>query len=190
MSDARKPRTLPFAKLGRPHGVHGEQRLFLYNPDTPILAPGLVLLAGTDDDWRELIVESAREGAKSAIVKFEGIHSREDAAELTNAELRVRREDFAALEEGEVYQSDLLGADVRVQTPDGAARIGRVKGFLDSVQDVDTLVVTGPNMRGRLLVLMKREIVLEVDVEAGVLLAPLEDWAPPDLVLEDIVAEE
>lgn len=189
MSDAGT-KTLPFGKLGRPHGVYGEQRLFLFNPDTPILVPGLVLLAETDGGWRELHVESARNGSKFAIVAFEEIQSREDAEELTNTVLSVRRADFAELEEGEVYQSDLIDAPVRVQSGDDEVLIGKVKGFLDSYQDTDVMAVTGPRIKGRLLVLMKADIVLEVDADEGVVLAPLDEWAPEDLILEEIRVED
>lgn len=189
MSDAQHNETLPFGKLGRPHGVYGEQRLFLFNPDTPILFPGLLLLAETEDGWREFHVESARSGSKSAIVAFEEVQSREDAEDLTNTILHVRRQDFAELDEGEVYQTDLIGAPVRVKDGEGSVLIGKVKGFLDAVQDTDIMAVTGRGIKGRLLVLMKKEIVLEVAPE-GVLLAPLAEWAPDDVTLEDIRIEE
>ena len=189
MSKAQQ-KTIPFGKLGRPHGVYGEQRLFLFNPDTPILMPGLVLLAKTDEGWRELHLESARKGSKFAIVAFEQVQTREEAEELTNSVLRVRREDFEELDEGEVYQSDLIGVPVAVQHDGGLAPIGKVKGFLDAIQDTDVMAVTGPRIKGRLLVLMRKEIVLEVDPEDGVVLASLEEWAPEDLTLEEIRIED
>lgn len=189
MASASKNTTVPFGKLGRPHGVHGEQRLFLFNPDTTLLQPGLPVVVKTDEGWRELHLEYARPGSKATIVAFEEIQSREDAAALTNEIVRVRRDDFEPARDDEIYQADLIGAPVFIADEAGPVQIGRLKGFLDAVQDTDIMAITGPNIKGRLLVLMNDETVLKLDVNTGIVLAPLEEWAFEDLKLPDIAVE-
>ena len=109
---------------------------------------------------------------------------REDAAELTNIEVFVDRDEFEDLDEGEFYQADLVGLPVRVQTADGHEVIGKVRGFLDPLSDTDIMAVTGPRIQWRLLVLMTKEIVLDMSLEDGVTIAPFDLWAPDDFELK------
>lgn len=160
-------------------------RLWLFNFYSEMLEPGLVLVAKTDDGPRELVVEYVRFSEKNATVEFEGIETREEAEALTNVVVHIFRKDMPTLDEDEFYQADLIGVDVFVRNDDGMEKIGRVKGFLDAVSDTDILAVTGKRITGRLLVLMTEEIVEAMSLE-GVILAPLDTWAPEGTELRPI----
>ena len=184
MTNPESSSRVPYGKIGRPHAVGGEVRLWLFNNDSDLIDIGTVMQTKLNGEVVELTVESARFGKKFAIVAFEEIPDRETAEEFTNQVVSVDRSEFLDLDDGEFYQADLIGTDVRVQKDDGTTEvIGRVKGFLDPVSDTDILVVTGKRIQGRLLVLMLESIVLEMSLE-GLLLAPLPEWAPADFVLK------
>jgi len=74
-------------------------------------------------------LESAWFHDRTLILKFQGIDSISDAETLIGAELRVPVSDRAALDEGEFYQSDLIGCEV-VERASGRT-VGHVIGYQD-----------------------------------------------------------
>jgi 16S rRNA processing protein RimM len=157
------PQTLPFGRLGRPHGVRGELPLRPYNPDGEGLAgttlPATVRLVRQQES-REVTLVAARPANQTWLVRFEGVESREQAAALTNFELWLPRSALSALESDQFYVQDLLGCEV--VDADGRVR-GTVKSsFWNGAQDV--LTVQGPE--GELLVPAVPEFIRGVDLEA------------------------
>jgi 16S rRNA processing protein RimM len=134
--------TLPFGVLGRPHGVRGELVLHPFNPGgthpRQLRLPVAVdLIAGGQRRSAKLV--SARPlGEGEALVRFEGVDSRDAAAALTHAELQVPRAALPPLAIGEIYIADLIGCSVY----DVAGRPrGRVTAsFWNGSQDVLTVV--------------------------------------------------
>jgi 16S rRNA processing protein RimM len=174
-----------FGKFGKPHGVRGELRLWLFNPDTPVLDLDLELFVHVDGEWQSYVIDYVRQSNdKYAVVGLQDVVDRDHAAELTNLEVSIRRSEFEELDEEEFYQADLIGLPVYLESEDGREHIGKVKGFLDPLSDTDIMAVTGPRIQGRLLVLMTKEIVTGMSLEEGVTLAPLETWAPEDFQLK------
>jgi 16S rRNA processing protein RimM len=160
------PDVLPFGRLGRPHGVHGEIALRPFNPDGDVLdgveLPFPVLLVRKPDkpDRRELKLLSVRPANEVLLVRFEGIDSREQAAALTNAEIWLPRTALPELDDGEFYVEDLIGC--AVVDLEGRER-GTVRAtFWNGAQDV--LNVEGPE--GELLVPAVPEFIREVDLDA------------------------
>lgn len=167
-------------KFGRPHGVHGEVRLFLYNPDSELFdLRDLVLFA---DGIGALPLESLRPADKFAIARLTGVDSREDAERLRNREVFVPRAALPEPDPDEFYLVDVIGFDVRAPQTTGAeaALLGKVKGWLD-IGPNDIMAVTGPDIRGRLLVPHVDHIVDRFDFETRcVHLHPLDTWMAPD----------
>lgn len=98
-------------KLGAPHGVRGAIKLFSYteNPEDIFHYHLQCAKAGGDIS---LTMQSA--ASDFYIVKIAGVHTREQAAELTHGLLTVERKDLPDIKEGHVYyQADLVGLDVR-----------------------------------------------------------------------------
>ena len=136
---------LPFGRLGRPHGVRGEVVLQPFNPGGARLSdlrlPVVVevaLPAGT----RTLALVAARPfGEGEALLRLEGVTTREEAAALTHGELRIPRAALPAPGPGEVFVADLLGCAVF----DLAGRPrGTVRGaFWNGSQDVLSIVADG-----------------------------------------------
>jgi 16S rRNA processing protein RimM len=153
---------LPFGRLGRPHGVRGEIALRPFNvkDGPPELELPLPVTVVTQQARRELKLVALRPANDVLLVRLEGVETRDQAAALTNAEVRLPRTALPELDEDEFYIEDLVGCTV-------VDREGRVRGtvqstFWNGAQDV--LTVNGPD--GELLIPAVPEFVLEVDLDA------------------------
>lgn len=121
---------------------------------------------------RELTVEGSRPHGNRLLVKFEGVDTRNDAEGLRGP-LFVPVDEARTLEEDEFWPHDLVGT--RVETSDGTPR-GTVREVTPGVAH-DLLVVD--TERGERLVPLVRDIVVDVDVESGVIVV-----APPEGLLD------
>lgn len=89
---------------------------------------------------RTLGVESLRPAGKGLLVKLAGIDDRNAADALRGARVLVERSELPALDEGEAYLVDLVGA--QVVAPDGV--VGEVVR-VETHPTVDTLVIRRPD---------------------------------------------
>jgi len=157
------------AQVSRPHGISGELRLRLYNPDSRLLVPGLeVLLRGRGAEQRHAVLERVRDAGHGArLAKVRGIDDPDRAAELRGAQVCVPRGAFPALDHGEFYVCDLVGATV--VGPSG--ELGTVEGIA-SYPTSDALVVrlTGTE-RETVEIPLLDTFVDAVDIERGVVVA-------------------
>lgn len=104
---------IEIGRLGRPHGLEGEQGLDLCS----LTAEELVALKsfhwrGPDGSTRTLELVSARATGTRILVRFAGSHGREDASRLTNGRLSVESERLPDPGPGAVYNFQLIGLDV------------------------------------------------------------------------------
>ena len=115
--------------IAKPHGVRGELRIHVFNPDSTMLE-GLaeVFLIGDDGEDPALVeIQSSRQGPKALLMQLAGVGSREDAEALRGYKLCVPREALPELEEGEYYHADLIG----LQAFSGDEALGEVTEVLD-----------------------------------------------------------
>jgi 16S rRNA processing protein RimM len=129
---------VPLAEVARPHGVWGEVRLKVYNADSELLfSQRDVLVRRPNGSEQMMRIESMR-GADAGflLARFGGIDGRDDAELLRGATICVERSHFPALEEGEFYVCDVIGA--RLVGPEGD--VGVVDDFV-SYPASDVLVV-------------------------------------------------
>jgi len=113
-------------------------------------------------DGSEYTVERVWDHDGTLVFKFAGVDSINDAEKLRGMEVRVPFEERVPLDEGEYFQSDLIGCEVRDL---GTGRlIGRVTGWEEyggpSLLDVDN---------GRILIPFVKAICPEIDTEARVI---------------------
>ena len=115
--------------IARPHGVQGELRVHVFNPESTLLEElGEVFLIGEGDEEPCLVeVESTRHAPKALLMQLRGVGSREDAEALRGYKLCVPREALPELEEGEYYHADLIG----LQAFEGDEAIGEVLDVID-----------------------------------------------------------
>jgi 16S rRNA processing protein RimM len=166
--ERQAPDHLVVGHVSKPHGTKGE--LFVWpltdRPDE-VLGPGRTVLLGDEDgalaeDAAALVIERSRPFKRGTLVKFEGLGERDDVEELAGRYLLVPIEGLAALEEGEVFYHQLLGAEV--VTAEGEA-VGRVREVFETAP-THLLEVKGEDGKLHLIPFSER-IVRKVDVEAG-----------------------
>ena len=181
---------LPFGKFGKPHGVRGELRLWLFNPSSELLfeldSIWLLPPEGSDAAPERRRLERARPGGRFWIVSLEGVSGREDAEEMRHVEVAISPEDLPPLEdEDEYYQAELVGMEVRTcaDAEEGVEEevLGQVQGFVETGAEDDVMAVERPGGATRMLVPFVAHVVEGVDLEEGILwLRPLREWAPAD----------
>ena len=148
--------------VARPHGVTGEIRVHVFNPESRLLR-GLaeVFLLGEEDEEPALVdIVSTRQGSKALLMRFAGVGSLEDAEALRGYKLCVPREALPELGEGEYYHADLIG----LEAFDGEASIGSVVDVVD-YPSAECLKIERPG--GFLEVPMLPQWLDRVDVKGG-----------------------
>ena len=160
----RTPGLIPVAEVARPHGVQGELRLKVYNPDSDLLAGRpRVTLRLADGSERDAEITTARAVDKGLLVRFAGVDDRDAAEALRGTEICVPRNEFPDLDEGEFYACDVEGARAVLT---GGEEIGHVAG-LANYPTCDVLLVDRPS-GGRLEIPLLAPYVGKVDTTAGV----------------------
>ncbi|WP_205666163.1 ribosome maturation factor RimM [Aquabacter cavernae] len=114
------------ARIGAPHGVRGEVRLFAFGEDPGALRD----YALTDESGRRTFRIAALRAAKDHFVaRLKDVDDRNTAEALTNTDLYVSRADLPPAEDEDTfYHADLIG--LAVDDPAGA-RLGTVTAMHD-----------------------------------------------------------
>lgn len=158
----------------RPHGIRGELRVHLHNPDSTLLYERDRVVLRTPEGTRDVALEDVRRGPKGAVLmRMEGVATREDAEAMRGAELCVLRAELPPTDEDEWYHVDLVGLEVR--DPDGT-RQGEVIAVIP-YPTIDCLCVRSDD--GEREVPISDEWLRSVDLEAGhVVLEDISDILP------------
>ena len=160
---ARSERVVAIGQIARPHGVQGELRVRVYNPESGLLGRGrVVLIQPAEGAARPSKVARVRETEGALLVTLEGVSDRTAAEALRGAELLVKRSEFPELPPGEFYACDVEGARALLHDE----LIGTVER-LQSYPTCDVLVIkrtTGEEIEVPLV----DGVVERVDGDAGV----------------------
>jgi len=169
-------------RIVAPYGVYGWLKVL---PDTEAI-DGLfdydTWWLGKGDDWREMVVETAKLHNDVIVVKLQGIDDRDAAFACKGKQIAVPREQLPEPDENEYYWSDLIG--LRVENSQGVD-FGLITEVFETGAN-DVLVVkpdvVEPNVANadadkqkpqeRLLPFVAT-VVLEVDLKAKTMLV---DW--------------
>jgi len=130
-------------RITRPHGVRGELRVHLHwaGSDTLDQIEAVTLVRRGEQTVHRVV--AARRADKAVLLTLEGVSDRDAAERLRGSGVCVPRDALPALEEGEYYLCDLVGA--RVTGPDGGL-VGEVVEIRVH-PSVETLVVRTPDGR-------------------------------------------
>ena len=146
------------AILGRTRGIRGEiTAIPLSGKPERFQSLHSVFLQSGSGAPRPAELESAWFHDRTLILKFRGIDSISDAEALSGAELRVPAKDRAPLEEGEFYQSDLIGCEV-------VDRSGRLIGHVQAWHDAGGSGIL--ELEHELLIPFARNICIDIDTTA------------------------
>ena len=153
------------ARIGAPHGVRGEVRLFVFTEDPAAILDYDPL---TDATGRTRYRITALRAAKDHFVaRLANVADRTAAEALTNVDLYVPREALPAPEDEDTfYHADLIGLAVE---DEAGARIGTVTALHDfGAGDILEYAPSLPGIRAKtLMVPFTRAAVPVVDVKAG-----------------------
>lgn len=169
-------------RFGRPHGVRGEVRLWIYNNLTEALVPGTPVFVGQHPkkigkEARpprfQLTLRHARFDAKGVIASFEEISRREEASELKHLAWVTPRSAFPALADDEFYLSDLIGArgllfsqESKAQDLSEGQDLGELVGMLEA--GAGEILVFKSETWGEVMVPNLNPFVISIDVEAKI----------------------
>ncbi len=170
-------------RIVAPYGVFGWLKIV---PDTEAF-DGLFdydnWWLGKGDDWREMVVETAKVHNDVIVVKLKGIDDRDAALACKGKQIAVPRSQLPEAEENEYYWSDLIGVRVKnLQDIDfglivdvfetGANDVLVVKPDTEIAVSADKAGVKEKQQQERLLP-FTAAVVLEVDIKAKTMLV---DW--------------
>ena len=160
--------------LTRPHGVHGEAKVFP-TTDYPERFEEVseVIIRTKKGDIRTGIDE-VRYFKNLAIVKFSCFQAPEEIQGLAGSDILISRDQAQPLEEGEYYIADLLGCRV-IAADDSDTFAGQELGVVKDVLQTganDVYIVKTPSGSEILLPVIP-DCIRKVDVEAGVITATL-----------------
>ena len=147
-------------KVTRTHGLKGELKFYPTEQNSATVQSGQRICLGEI----QLKIESVR-GVKSPfILKLDGINSIEAAKSFAGHEVKVAREDFEPLPEGEFYRFEIEGLNVFNDT-------GKYYGVIEEIVETgsnDVYVVRGEGKEW--LIPMIDSVVQTIDLEQGKLI--------------------
>lgn len=146
-------------RIGRPHGIGGAVHSRGSGPTLQTIAVGEVVeLRPREGDARSVTVTARHGMPEQPILAFAGVTTRDAAAELAGAEIRVPEERLAMPREPDTFfVRDLVGCKVLL----GAEPLGPVEEVISAPAN-DVLQVARDG--GRVLVPFTADAVLELDV--------------------------
>lgn len=153
--------------LTRPHGVHGEAKVYPTTdyPERFEEVDEVIIRTKKGDIQTE--IDQVRYFKNLAIVKFSCFNNPEEIQGLAGADILISRDQAQPLEEGEYYIADLIGCRVIADEASGAyagLELGTVKDVLQTGAN-DVYVVKAPSGQ-ELLFPVIPDCICKVDIEA------------------------
>lgn len=107
------PSLIEVGRVSKAHGIRGELRVVLHWENSDALSHvRRVFLASRGGLVRAFDVRTARFANRAVLLTLAGVGDRNQAEALRGATVSVERSDLPALEQGEYYLCDLVGASV------------------------------------------------------------------------------
>jgi 16S rRNA processing protein RimM len=149
-------------QIVRPRGVKGEVNVKPLTDFPPRFKQlETVFLELPQGEIRELKMTKASVRGNFVCLNFAGIDTREQAAALNGAYLKIRRAEVLPLAEGSFYQFELIGLEVKTST-------GEKVGVVDEVLEfpANSVLVVKAEAKSFLIPVI-RNVIKEVKKDAG-----------------------
>ncbi|MCL5997727.1 MAG: ribosome maturation factor RimM [Chloroflexi bacterium] len=161
MADSQRSTFLDIGIVARPHGIDGELKVQLAPEYIEALGRvKRVYLDGSPDAKR---IQSFRVHQNAALLKLEGVDTRNDAEALRGMRVSIKVKELPRLGEGEYYTHDLIGLRV-------IDELGQDLGKLTEVLSTGSndVYVIKPAVGKELLLPAIESVVRKIDLEAQV----------------------
>jgi 16S rRNA processing protein RimM len=165
------------ARIGAPHGVRGQVRLWTFTED-PFAVCDYGPLA-TKDGKRSFEVADVREAKGHLVATLKGVATREEAERLNGIELYVPREALPDTDDDEYYHADLIGLAAVNAAGDEIGRVLAMHNF-----GAGDIIEIAPPDGPTLLLPFTDAVVPTVDIKAGRVVVEL----PGEIVGDDPTA--
>ena len=159
----------------KPHGIRGEIKVYLYSeqPENFKQYKKIVLQEPTGSGTETYNVVKSREQGKLAILRLEGVGTREAAEALQGSKIWLNKADFPTLDSDEYYWHQLHGLMVMTET---GQELGRVTNLFSTTAH-DIMVVTGAGHE--FMIPVNGDIIRNIDVQGEIIII-----SPPPGLLE------
>ena len=161
------PEPIVLGRISGVFGVKGWVKVYSYTEPREAVLGYKGWLLGQEGQWQPATVAEGQRHGKSVVVRIDGFEDRDQAAKLVGTQIGVLREELPETEDGHYYWSDLEG--LKVVRTDGS-ELGKLAYMLETGAH-DVMVIEGDEER--LVPFVKDEIVVDVDLAAGVITV---DW--------------
>lgn len=149
-------------RVTAPHGVHGWVRVRTFTAEPGGLAAYADWWLNDEQGWTLRRVEACETRLQGLFAKLEGCDDRDAAEGLARKDVGIPRAAFPAVESGQYYWTDLVGAQVLNRE---GVLLGTVESLIETGAN-DVLVVQGERER---LIPFVDQVVVEVDLERALL---------------------
>ncbi len=151
------PAILPIGRIVGTHGVRGELKLLLFNPESEAITEGLTLVLRKADREKSLVVTSLRPHKRFLLIRLQECDSMTAAEEWIGADACIHPADLPPIGPDEIYHHELLG--MQVATVEGR-ELGRIIEILETpAHDVCTVRGSGREY----LIPLVAHVIREVD---------------------------
>jgi len=161
------PEPIVLGRISGVFGVKGWVKVFSYTEPREAVLGYASWLLGQDGQWQSATVAEGQRHGKGVVARIDGFEDRDQAATLVGTQSGVPRNELPETQDGHYYWSDLEG--LMVVRSDGS-ELGEVAYLLETGAH-DVMVIKGDTER--LVPFVKDEIVVDVDLAAGVITV---DW--------------
>lgn len=161
-------------EIVKPHGIRGELKVYLYSEQPGNLQQykKIVVQEPTGSGTETYNVVKSRGQGKLAILRLEGVGTREAAEALQGSRIWVNKTDFPTLDSDEYYWHQLKGLVVMTET---GQELGRVTKLFNTAAH-DIMVVTGAGHE--FMIPVRGDIIRDIDEQGGkIIISP-----PPGLL--------
>ncbi len=166
-----EPEFLVVGKIGRTHGIHGENWIDLYFDFPESLVQGKILYLG--DAHKPKTIRSYHFSRSRALISFNGINNPEDASLLVNQPVYLKAGQLPKMPEGKYYHHEMLGLKVY---DEGQTLIGTLSDILQTGSN-DVYVVTDEKDPSKETLLPAiKSVIIKIDIENRTMIVKLQEW--------------
>ena len=150
-------------KIVGAHGLNGTSKVHSYAESPNIFAPEMeILVKNAEGKIGPRRIRWAKPHARTLLLSFEGVTSRDQAQELVGCEMYVEKSVFPELDEGTYYWFDLIGLAVYTSNND---YLGRLESVLPTGSN-DVYIVRNPkgDPKEEIIIPALESVVLDIDL--------------------------